>query len=70
MLDYTTILNAILPVYLTMLVGAMARRLRLLPPEADAGLMRLSVNLLFPCLIIERLVGNPEVMNPGRVLAD
>lgn len=68
MLDYTTILNAILPVYLTMLVGAMARRLRLLPPEADAGLMRLSVNLLFPCLIIERLVGNPEVMNPGRVL--
>ena len=68
MLDYTTILYAILPVYLTMLVGAMARRFKLLPQEADNGLMRLSVNLLFPCLIIERLVGNPEVMNPGRVL--
>ena len=68
MLSYATVLNAIIPVYLTMLVGALARRLKILPPEADNGLMRLSVNLLFPCLIIERLVGNPEVMNPGRVL--
>ena len=68
MFDYTTILYAILPVYLTMLVGAMARKFKLLPQEADTGLMRLSVNLLFPCLIIERLVGNPEVMHPGRVL--
>jgi predicted permease len=67
--DYSQILNAIVPVYLTMLVGAMARRFRVLPQEADNGLMRLSVNLLFPCLIVERLVGNPEVMNPGRVLA-
>ncbi len=67
MLDFTTILNAIVPVYLTMLVGAMARRFKLLPQEADAGLLRLSVNLLFPCLIVERLVGNPEVMHPGRV---
>lgn len=68
MLSYATVLNAIIPVYLTMLVGALARRLKILPPEADQGLMRLSVNLLFPCLIVERLVGNPEVMNPGRVL--
>ncbi len=68
MLDFTTIFNAILPVYLTMLAGALARRFRLLPQEADAGLMRLSVNLLFPCLILERLVGNPEVAHPLRVL--
>jgi len=67
-LSYTTVLNAIIPVCLTTPVGALARRLKILPPEADNGLMRLSVNLLFPCLIIERLVGNPEVMNPGRVL--
>jgi predicted permease len=66
--DYATILSAVVPVYLTMLMGGLARKLGLLPREADAGLMRLSVNLLFPCLIIERLVGNPEVMNPGRVL--
>lgn len=68
MLDYTTILNAVLPTYLIMLLGAMARRLRLLPQEADAGLMKLAVNLLYPCLIIERIVGNPEVSHPLRVL--
>ena len=69
MLDHLTILNAILPVYLMMLAGGIARRIGLLPREADAGLMRLSVNLLFPCLILDRLVGNPEVMNAGRVFA-
>ena len=68
MLDYQTILNAVLPVYLTMAAGAMARKFGLLPREADAGLLKLSVNLLFPCLILERLVGNPEVMHAGRVL--
>ena len=68
MLDYQTILNAVLPVYLTMAAGAMARKFGLLPREADAGLLKLSVNLLFPCLILERLVGNPEVMHTGRVL--
>lgn len=68
MLDYPTILNAVLPVYLTMLAGGLARKFRLLPQEADVGLMRLCVNLLYPCLILERLVGNPEVMNAGRVV--
>lgn len=68
MLDYPKVLNAILPVYLMMLAGGFARRIGLLPREADAGLMRLSINLLFPCLILVRLVGNAEVLNPGRVL--
>lgn len=68
MLDYQTILFAVLPVYLTMLVGAGARRFGVLPAAADAGLMRLSVNLLFPCLIMERIVGNEAVMDPLRVL--
>ncbi|MDB6139167.1 MAG: hypothetical protein JWO94_2239 [Verrucomicrobiaceae bacterium] len=68
-LDFTTILYAILPTYITMLVGGLCRKWQLLPKEADAGLMRLAVNLLYPCLIIERIVGNPEVNYPWRVLA-
>lgn len=68
-LDYQTILYAVLPVYLMMAIGAAARRYGILPPESDAGLMRVSVNLLFPCLIIERIVGNEAVMNPLRVAA-
>ena len=68
MLDSTTILYAVLPTYITMLVGGLARKWGVLPKEADAGLMRLAVNLLYPCLIMERIVNNPEVHHPLRVL--
>jgi malate permease and related proteins len=68
MLDLKTILYAVLPVYLIMLTGAGARRWGLLPAEVDAGLMKVSVQLLFPCLIFERIIGNQAVMHPGPVL--
>lgn len=68
MLDFSTIFQAILPTYITMFLGGMCRKLGVLPREADAGLMRLAVNLLYPCLILERIVGNPEVNHPLRVL--
>jgi predicted permease len=67
-LDYPSILTAILPVYLIMMMGAGARRFGFLPAEADAGLMRVSVNVLFPCLILERMVGNEALMSASRVL--
>jgi malate permease and related proteins len=66
-LDYGSILVAILPVYMTMVAGGLARKTGLLPKESDAGLMRLSVNLLFPCLIIERMVGNEALLDWGKV---
>lgn len=68
MLDYGAILTAILPVYMTMLAGGVARKTGLLPAASDAGLMRLSVNLLFPCLILERMVENAALLDAGRVL--
>jgi len=68
MLDFASILAVILPVYLTMAAGAAVRRLGILPQEADAGLMRLAVSLLTPCLILERVVGNEAVMLPLPVL--
>ncbi len=68
MLDYLSILSVALPVYLTMAAGALARKTRLLKPEADTSLMKLSVMLLTPALIIERVVGNPAVMKLGPVL--
>jgi hypothetical protein len=67
-LDYFRILSVAVPVYLTMAAGAMARRTGLLKPEADVSLMKLSVMLLTPALIIERVVGNPAVMSLPPVL--
>lgn len=61
-LDYLSILSVAVPVYLTMAAGAFSRRLGLLKPEADPSLMKLSVMVLTPALIVERVVGNPSVM--------
>lgn len=67
-MSFATVLTATLPVYLTMLVGALARWVRLLPREADDGIMKLSVHLLFPCLAFERIVNNDALDNPQQVL--
>lgn len=67
-LDYLSILSVAVPVYLTMAAGALARRTGLLKPEADVSLMKLSVMMLTPALIIERVVGNPAVMRLPPVL--
>ncbi len=68
MLSFASILTVVVPVYLTMLAGAAMRKLGILPQAADAGLMKLVVVLLTPCLILERVVGNSSVMEPVPVL--
>ncbi|MBL9132570.1 MAG: hypothetical protein JNG86_15300, partial [Verrucomicrobiaceae bacterium] len=68
MLDYAGILAVTLPVYLLMGTGAALRRTGILPLESDKGLMRLCVTILTPALILERVAGNPAVMQPLPVL--
>lgn len=68
MLDFASILTVVLPVYLTMAAGFTVRKTGLLPNEVDAGVMRLCIVLLTPCLILERVVGNASVMQPLPVL--
>jgi len=67
-MDYLTVANATLPVYLTMAAGAAARKFKILADNLDVGLMRLAVSLLTPCLIIERILGNPALMDGRQVL--
>jgi predicted permease len=67
-LEYLSILSVAVPVYLTMAAGALARKTGLLRVEADVSLMKLSVMMLTPALIIERVVGNPAVMRLPPVL--
>lgn len=67
-LDYLSILSVAVPVYLTMATGAFSRRFGLLKPEADTSVMKLSVMVLTPALIMERVVGNPSVMKVLPVL--
>lgn len=67
-LDFASILNVIVPVYLVMGAGAALRKLNILPREVDRGLMRVAIVLLTPALILERVTGNAAVMKPVPVL--
>ena len=67
-MDYLTVANATLPVYLTMAAGAAVRWKGLLSHELEVGLMKVAVSLLTPSLIIERILGNPSLMDGRQVL--
>ena len=54
----TPILAAVAPIFVIILAGFLIRRCGALSEEADASMMRVSVNLLYPCLIIGSIVGN------------
>lgn len=56
-----TILGAVLPIYGIMILGAVVRWKNWLNVEADQSLMRLMLNVLFPCLIFEKIAGNPAL---------
>lgn len=67
-MDYWTILEASLPVYLVIVAGLVLRRIKLFPEELDAGIMRLIINVLFPCFILDKILGN-EALNHIGVIA-
>lgn len=67
-MSFAEVLAATLPVYLTMLLGAVLRWTRLLPREADKGLMSLCVRVFTPCLALERIVGNPALNDARQTL--
>ena len=48
---YSTIFAAALPIFGVMMIGWAVRRLNWLTEAADASLLRLAVNVLFPALI-------------------
>ena len=47
--------------------GFVIRRVNWLTEEADTSVMRIIVNLLFPCLILDNILGNPAMAEPGNV---
>jgi len=50
------------------LAGYGIRRVDWLSAEADLGLLRVVVNLLYPCLILDTILGNVAVENPANLL--
>lgn len=60
--------TAAVPVFLLMGTGAVFRWRGWWKPEADATLFRLIVNLLMPCLILDKVVGNPAFLQHGNTV--
>jgi len=66
--SYAELLLLILPVFVLIGIGAAMRRVRWLTAEADASLLKLVVNFLYPCLIFENVLGNAALRQPGNLL--
>lgn len=62
------ILNAVVPVFGVMALGIVIRRLNWLTEEADKSLMRVCVNVLLPCLILDKSLGNSALSQPSNLL--
>ena len=68
MSEYLPLLAAVAPVFLIILTGWLIRRIGWLTEEADASLLRVIVNLLYPCLILDTILGNKALEKAGNVL--
>jgi hypothetical protein len=68
MSESATVFNAVIPVFALIAVGLIIRRLNWLTEEADNSLLRVNINLLFPCLILDKVMGNPALSNVSNLV--
>jgi predicted permease len=66
--SYLQLLALLAPIFILIGVGVIVRRVGWLTHEADATLLRLVVNLFYPCLIFESVLGNPALRTPGNLV--
>lgn len=68
MSEFATVLNAVIPVFAIMAAGLAIRRLNWLTEDADHSLLRVVINLLMPCLILDTAASNPAFSHPRNLL--
>lgn len=64
----TLIFSAIIPIFIVISCGFLARRVGWLTEEADRSLMALVVNLLYPALIFSYILGNDALEHPSNIV--
>ena len=67
MAEFLRVLGAVLPVFLIALLGFQLRRMDWLTKAADDSLLKVSVNVLLPCLAFRNISDNPELLKPETV---
>lgn len=58
---YHIILSAVIPVFLVMAAGFVMHRTGWMERDIETGMMRVTLNLFVPCLIINVVIGNPAL---------
>jgi predicted permease len=56
--NFAVILQAILPVYLLVGVGLALRGFKVVTTEMEKGMLKLVIHCLYPCLILDKTLGN------------
>jgi len=59
--NYAVIIQAILPVYLLVGVGLALRAFKVVTTEMEKGMIKLVIHCLYPCLILDKTLGNDLV---------
>lgn len=65
---YTELLGAVAPVFIMLIIGWVMRRTGGLTTEADSSILRLGVNVFYPALIADTILGNEALRHFGNVL--
>lgn len=55
---------AAIPIYLIIVAGWVSRRVGWVTPSMDSGFMKVAIELCYPCLILERMMGNELLRSP------
>jgi predicted permease len=66
--EYWRLLGIVAPIFLLLAIGFAVRKARLLTAEADASLLRVVINVLTPCLILQAMLGNPALRRTENIL--
>jgi hypothetical protein len=66
--EFLTVLGAVVPVFGIAGVGLVIRKLNWLTEEADQSLLRVNINLLLPCLILDAALGNHALSQLSNLL--
>ena len=66
-MSLSVMLEAVLPVYLMVAVGVLVRWRGVITAEMEKGMLKLVIHCLYPCLILDKTLGNPLVRESGIV---
>ena len=67
MASYAQLLTMTLPVFALFALGIGVRRVGWLSQEAEGSVLKLIVNLLYPCLIFKSVLGNEALRDPANL---